>query len=983
MPSAHVKSALLSLNNAMRALNNDASDEIETLQHTEATFDEDLVHVLHSSDFVCRTCERYPAGMLAIFESIEDASHQTLQQFKTRYQSELKSALEACDTEAAMMEAIRQYRHLQMARIACLDLLHKQDIVQSMHAVSALADELVSQTYMWLFQQAVNKHGLPQPMQHLQIMAMGKLGGHELNFSSDIDLIFAYQQAGTTTGHSLTGKSKPLEHQVFFTRVAQKLIYALDHITEHGRCYRVDMRLRPLGESGPLVMSFAAFESYYQEQGRAWERFAMQKMRIINPDHHSDELHGLVQPFVYRRYVDFTTLDAIREMKHLIEKEVRRRQLKQNIKLGKGGIREVEFYVQALQLIHAGREPQCQLVSTLGALKALTEHQFIDPKEASTLESHYCYLRTVEHYLQMFNDQQTQVLPDNDKDQQRLCTLLSLPNFEAVLAKIETTMLGINDIFMALIADTNETIQIDDNTASGHTFDDLWDLDLSEQEAIALFDEALAHDDIVFLRTHIHEFKQKLEVNAVSERGLRSINRLLPVILNELSIDEKALSQAQVRGVFGILLAITGRTTYVDLLLENPMVRKRLYDLSIKSHWVAEQIALHPMLLDELLQPVYLQSDQLSLAQWKSQCQDELRRDMLRIDPEDIEAVMDGLRQFKNAAQLRIAAADLSGTLAINQVSDKLTLLAEVILERVLDYAWQHTTQKYGTPQGQSFENKGFGIAAYGKFGGIELSYGSDLDIVCLYDADRQGETDGLGSLKKLSTQDFYIKLVQRLTHLCITKCYHGILYEIDLRLRPSGNSGLLISHVDSFAEYQSDTAWTWEHQALVRARYVIGGSDLQTRFDEIRKHTLARERDIPELRKRVFEMREKMREHLNKTKGDELDVKQCSGGIVDIEFIVQFWVLAYSCEHSALLEWSDNLRLLEIIEREVPGHAQDAAVLAKHYLALRHVAHRIQLSQRSFAYSDEALTKKLSAVAQIYHQVFEQQSAAQHTKSV
>jgi len=537
---------------------------------------------------------------------------------------------------------------------------------------------------------------------------------------------------------------------------------------------------------------------------------------------------------------------------------------------------------------------------------------------------------------------------------------------------------AINAIFASFIQDPQEADQAGSgaewplqNTAN-RDIADLWDLSLDEAEASALLDSILDEQDIVFLHTHVNDFKQKLQKQAVSERGMRSVNRLLPVMLNEFSIHDKRLNQAQVGGIFGILNTITGRTTYIDLLLENPIVRKRLYDLSEKSRWVAEQIAMHPMLLDELLQPIYLQEDTLSLQEWKRQLEDELHRDMLRIDPEDIESIMDGLRQFKHACQLRIAAADLSGTMAINKVSDKLTLLAEVMLAKVLEYAWQHTTAKHGIPEGQSSENKGLGIAAYGKFGGIELSYGSDLDIVCLYDAVKDGQTDGSGTGKALSNQEFYIKLVQRLTHLCITKCYHGILYEIDLRLRPSGASGLLISHIDSFAEYQVSTAWTWEHQALVRARFVIGDASLCKAFETVRHDTLSRQRDEAELRKAVFDMREKMRAHLDKTKGADIDIKQCQGGIVDIEFIVQYWVLYYAHQHHDLLAWSDNLRLLEVMAQINSEFERMATCLREHYLSFRHRAHRLQLAERQLAYIDAELEAKLNEVSNIYQQVLQ-----------
>ncbi len=731
------------------------------------------------------------------------------------------------------------------------------------------------------------------------------------------------------------------------------------------------MRLRPMGDSGPLVISFAAFETYYQEQGRAWERYAMQKMRIVNQNAHSQELYDLIKPFVYRRYMDFTTLESIREMKVLIEKEVRRRQLKNNIKLGRGGIRELEFFVQSLQLIHAGREPQCQQLSTLKALNALFELGLISDKSKQSLHSAYLHLRKVEHFLQIFNDEQTQTLPSEQENQERLSKLMQASSFEDCLNNIDRSMNTIHEQFLSVVQDANAPVDAANKATVDQSslFDDLWDIPFEIEEATELLSPILDQKNAKDLLERLVNFKQKLQQASVSERGMKSINRLMPLLISELETDNKQFNQNQIKGIFGLLHTIIGRITYIDLLLENPAVRSRLFTLSKKSPWVTEQISLHPILLDELLHPIYLKPDELSVDEWKTNCSEELKQFMLRIDPDDIEAVMDMLRQFKHAYQLRIAASDISGTLAINKVSDKLTLLAEVILTEVLEQAWRQVSLKHGIPEGHSSSNKGFGIVAYGKFGGIELSYGSDLDIVCLYDAKQQGQTDDSGSRSSVSHQEFYIKLVQRITHYCITKTYHGILYDIDLRLRPSGNSGLLISHVDSFDQYQSSSAWTWEHQALVRARCVIGDAAIRSSFKQIRDNTLQKPRDSALLRTEVSEMREKMRSHLNKTKEDGFDIKQGLGGIVDIEFLVQFWVLNHASKHPSLTDWSDNLRILDTCQALSIIDAKQAQTLQEHYLWLRHLAHRLQLSERELASPSDKLKQVSGDIEGVYQQ--------------
>ncbi|WP_371195045.1 bifunctional [glutamate--ammonia ligase]-adenylyl-L-tyrosine phosphorylase/[glutamate--ammonia-ligase] adenylyltransferase [Glaciecola sp. SC05] len=943
----------------------DSSDKTElTMPSLPAELLLLLERVLPLSDFVCRVIQQFPHPMYELFVKItHDISLPKLKD----YHNELSQALDGCSNEHDFHRVLRSFRQVEMACVAVFDLLKIQAIKASMASVSAIADAIIELAYLWIYDQQCIKYGTPERHQHMQIMAMGKLGGGELNFSSDIDMIFAYPTSGETRGAKRT-----IEHQAFFTKAAQKLIHALDFITEHGRCYRVDMRLRPMGDSGPLVMPYNAIESYYQEQGRAWERYAMQKMRIINVNSDTHALYKLIKPFVYRKYIDFTTLDAIREMKVLIEKEVHRRQLSQNIKLGQGGIREVEFFVQALQLIHAGREPRCKQVSTLKALDALHAYEFISQSVYDDLKDSYLYLRKIEHYLQIFDDEQTQILPQDPLNQTRLTSLLGFDSYPQCLVSIDACMAKINMHFRTIVKDANQADE-DDSAQSEElsTYADVWNLNLDEQEVASLLSNKLSapHSSILF--KHLQSFKQKLQSASVSERGMRSINRLMPLLLSELHMKDMTLDQRQIEGIFGILLTITGRITYIDLLLENPSVRQRLNSLCRKSLWVAQEISQHPMLLDELLHPVYLKADGLSLAQWKSLCAEELKQYMLRVEPDDIEAVMDTLRQFKNAYQLRIAAADISGTIAINQVSDKLTLLGEVILAEVVEQAWRQVTLKHGVPQDKSHVDKGFGIVGYGKFGGIELSYGSDLDIVCLYDATKDGHTDSSGARDPISHQEFYIKLVQKIIHYCITKTYHGELYDIDLRLRPSGNSGLLITHINSFADYELSTAWTWEHQALVRGRLVIGTQSFAEAFEKIRVQTLCLARDSNKLLEDVSQMREKMRAHLNASNDAQIDIKQCEGGIVDIEFMVQFWVLNFASDYPGLARWSDNLRILDVCADINVIDTKSAKALQEHYLWLRHLAHRLQLSGRLLAQPSEKLDETRQLVSYLYKSIF------------
>ncbi|MGQ8364693.1 bifunctional [glutamate--ammonia ligase]-adenylyl-L-tyrosine phosphorylase/[glutamate--ammonia-ligase] adenylyltransferase [Glaciecola sp. 1036] len=922
-----------------------------------ATFEPAIYRVLSLSDFVLRTCEQFPALFAPVLFNLLDSK-----QVDTSHYAAFSDLVDTSTTENELNNHIRQYRQIRMAEIAIADLLQLHSIETSLLQVSKLADHIICSAYYWHYENLAKRYGYPERKQHLQIMGMGKLGGQELNFSSDIDLIFAY----SFTGETQEGR-KPVEHQVFFTKLAQKLIASLDQVNQFGRAYRVDMRLRPMGDSGPLVLPLNAFEHYLQEQGREWERFAMQKMRIINPNPFSQELIDIVKPFVYRKYIDFTTIESIREMKLLIEKEVRRKQIENNIKLGKGGIREVEFFAQSQQLIHAGRQPDCQQQSLLVSLKNLSRCQIITDDTAKNLRDDYLFLRLVEQYLQIFNDEQTQTLPEDEKDQQRLAYVLGYPDFTSCVSQIDASMQRIHSIFSDLI-DTSEDNQ--ENEEVDENYIDLWRLDLNLDEQLSLLPDNMQDQSKTLLCEQIHELKDKIHRSIVSPKGEKSLQRLMPQLIQEISVlDDQGTPEPEangvqncISGVFAILQTVLGRTTYIDLLNETPDVRNRLYLLCRKSPWVAKQIARFPILLDELLHPNYLTPEDLSVDEFKRQLADDLRQILLRIPLEDVESQMDALRQFKHAQQLRIAAADISKTLPINKVSDRLTVLAEVLLSEVVEQAWYQICEKFGRPN-LADNQKGLGIIAYGKFGGIELSYGSDLDLVFLYDADRTEKTDDSGNRQPISHQDFYTKLVQRISHLCSTQTYQGILYEIDLRLRPSGNSGLLISHIDSYAEYQQQEAWTWEHQALTRARFICGQPSLEQRFIQVRKQILSQFREPATLKQEILEMREKMRQHLDKSTAEAVDLKQCIGGIVDIEFTVQYIVLLNAHKSPELTQWSDNLRILETANQLGFINDEQMQRLQESYLWLRHKGHRLQLADKKQVQPSTELSKYLNNV--------------------
>ena len=916
--------------------------------------------VLGRSEYVAEQLIRHPQWVQDLLaQSDAPLSCEVLQK-------DIRERCSQAETEDALLNALRQCRNRWMVDIAWRDLTNSQAIGDSLTLVSALADSLIEAAYQWQYQALCNKHGTPvgehgpQPM---FILAMGKLGGKELNFSSDIDLIFAYPNKGETEG----GR-KPLENQQFFTRLAQRVISALNKITVDGQVFRVDMRLRPFGESGPLAMHFAALEDYYQEQGRHWERFAMVKARVINDTQspYFDDLQDILRPFTFRRYLDFTTIDALRNMKQLIATEIRRRRLSDNIKLGAGGIREVEFFAQSFQLIHGGREPALQQKGLQVTLDALAELELVDDASVTEMKQDYLFLRKVEHTLQQWQDEQTQTLPDDEWGQEIVATVCEFDDYPAFLRHLDAVMARIHHQFNQLVEETHEAHTGEDERFA--VCRDAWNLDLGDDEFRDLLSPHLSSDDAGIVFTTLNEFRQQLRSYRMGQRGEDTLNKLMPELLYILLDCHVENTRLVLSRVLGVINAITGRTTYLDLLLENPDVLRQLIRLCERSEWIATEIQRFPLLLDELLTPVYLEQQNTDILRSKQEYEQDLRQALLRIDPDDVELMMDCWRQFKLCQQLRIAASDISGSLPIPNVSDKLTVLAEVLLESVVNSAWQQVSERFGVPSHLEAGTRGFGVIGYGKLGGFELGYGSDLDLVFLHNAPRHVTTNGK---KEIEAQQFYIKLAQRIMHLLNTTTLFGQLYETDLRLRPSGNAGLLCCHVDGFAVYQREEAWTWEHQALVRARGILGDADLLASFNSIREEILSQQRDINELRTQVSDMRHKMREHLLSSSADGVDLKQCEGGITDIEFIVQFWVLAHSSATPALTEYTDNLRIIEATKHSGIIADTKATELQNAYLELRNQYHQLTLADSKYAQDNDELDEIRQVVSGHWKTVF------------
>jgi glutamate-ammonia-ligase adenylyltransferase len=841
---------------------------------------------------------------------------------------------------------LRQYREKHWLKVAYLDLCCNNPIADSVHYISQLADMLINSANNWAHAHVTKLSGQPldeegTPLK-LMILGMGKLGGKELNYSSDIDLIFTYPRNVETQG----GR-RAIEAQVFYTKVAQKIILALDQITGDGQVFRVDMRLRPFGDSGPLVMSFNAIEDYYQEQGRDWERYAMLKARLIGPKTpYTDEFNALLKPFVYRRYIDFSVIDSLRKMKRMIAQEVRRKGLTNNIKLGAGGIREVEFIVQALQMVRGGREANLQTQSILTALQELANNEVIDISEVRELERNYLYLRQVEQYLQIFDDQQTQTLPDDELNQSRLVYLLNHDDFAGALQRISKVMDKVNDEFALVIGDETESL---DNCEVA--FVSAWDHG----------DVSFLNDDRSEWQIPLEEFKRKILKTKIGHRGRDILDKLMPALLAELSGNNAS------HGVFSmvcqVLTKIISRTAYLELLYENPGTLKQLVLLCCHSKWIGEHISHYPILLDELIDPAVLYKP-TPLTAYK----DEIRQYFLRIEHDDLELQMEALRQFKQTHQLRIAAADATGVIDVMKVSDHLTALAEAIVEQTVNIAWQTNIKRFGMPPGTDEQNKGFAVIAYGKTGGFEVGYDSDLDLVFVHNHDGTSHTNGE---KQIDSRQFYLKLAQRLMHLFNTRTASGILYELDTRLRPEGASGLLAINLESFNHYQQTQAWTWEHQALVRARIIYGQSELTQRFTEIRRAILCQPRDIISLNDDVVKMREKMRDHLAKGSAEYFDLKQDTGGMADIEFITQYVVLKNAQKFSQLCEYSDNVRILTDAAMLGCITELQKQQLIKAYIDYRSRYHVLSLDQQGRCVDRNELNDDINNVTQIWLDVF------------
>ena len=772
-----------------------------------------------------------------------------------------------------------------------------QPIESTLLQQSELAEQLIQTALAASERQLSAKHGQPLEASgvemSLNIIAMGKLGGRELNFSSDIDLICSYDSDGELTGYG------QLSYQEYFSRVVRQLSKLLSDTTADGFVYRVDLRLRPWGDSGPVVLSHSALEHYYQLHGREWEQYAMVKARVLSGSEASRKsLAELLRPFVYRKYLDYRVFDGLATLKAKIDAQAKTRGMRVNIKLGQGGIREIEFFVQAFQILRGGRNHRLQCSGIFDSFAALLHYDIVEADTIDKLRAAYCFLRLLENRLQIYEDQQTHDLPDKPVLQQRIAVTLDFADWEEILAQLRHHREQVSACFNELFKqhDNNQPEAIIDD-GFGDTVDGDRHWDIIDNSGIA---------EAVQITELLNRFLKSKAWGYMSARAKQRFSLLLPGLLDAVRDSE------QPDELFARLLrlfsSIAGRSVYFELLYLNGALLQRLASLFDRSEWIADEVSQYPMLLENLIQSGDAQRFDKALLLKR------LQQQLATIEG-DTELELDSLRLFKREQTLVIASAELAQEIDANQVCHYLCDLAEVVLEAVYQLAGKELQRQYGEAEcidADDRRNANFAIVGYGKLGGYEMHYQSDLDLIFLHDS--CGEAQHSNGPKTLENSVYFARLAQKIISMTSVLTASGKLYEIDSRLRPEGSSGLLVSSINAYQRYQLEKAWTWEHQALVRARVVAGSDHLRAGFEAVRTQVLMRARDQDQLRRDIVEMRERMYQAKRPPEEDRVDLKQSRGGMVDIEFLVQYWVLAQANSIGSDCLYSDNISLLKAL---------------------------------------------------------------------
>lgn len=816
-----------------------------------------------------------------------------------------------CQNTEQLHQILYQAKQQAMVIIAWHQLILHTDILQILEVTSYVADVILQLTVQHCYRFLQERLATPmldetQPMP-LYILALGKLGGYELNFSSDVDIIFAYAADGL-----LVTRGREITHQHFFTQLVQSCVQVL-HPTQHPAwIYRVDLRLRPYGGSGALASSFAALEKYYQEQGRDWERYAILKARIINPDQHCQALQALLKAFVYRRYSDYAIFAALRDMKLMIEEQGKAHNQQQDIKRGEGGIREVEFTIQAIQILQGGRTHALCTPSIITAMQVCLHEKLLPAEQVMTLLQGYRFLRTLENCLQIYDNRQVHDLPQDPLLQTRIATAMEYTDPQGLLTDLNQVKQQVNHIFRAIIMpDKQEERSFNlfaPDINQKRIQDYLQSLGFAEDEALV--------NELLTLRKYIFS----REATSIARNRMA---KLLPTLLERLKQESnpgKVLQQ-----LMPLLIAISLRSAYLVLLLENKNTLNWLVVLAKTSQWIMTRITEFPILLDELLYPqnAMPQITNDSLGQ-------ELTKLTASIAQSDIEQQMQVLRQFKLRNELLIAIKQLDQDITTKQVGELLTTLAIVILQQVFQWAWQQVVERYGVlSDAPTLEAAQCVIIAYGNLGSYSMNYQSDLDLVMLYQATPEVKTLGK---KTISAMEFYVKLFQRMLTMLNTRTLSGVLYQTDTRLRPAGGEGLLVATLQSFTQYQQQDAWTFEHQSLVKARPILGNPGLMQSFAQLRIQILQQAKKAGNLKENIILMRKRLLQQKKSPINPNKAFKNCAGGIVDIDFMVQYSVLNWADQYPELLNATESVVIIQQIAAAGLWPAQSALAMIQIY---------------------------------------------------
>lgn len=861
----------------------------------------------------------------------------------TAFLSDAMAQASSTNSDEALQAALRALRQRVMAHLIVRDIADGASLAEIVETMTVLADVTTLFALNHLHSELAKRYGEPTSSEgdplHLGIIGMGKLGGRELNVSSDVDYIFVYPEDGETTGRADgTGK---IDNYDFFTRLGKRLIASLNDVTADGQVFRVDMRLRPNGDSGPLVCSSDMLENYFITQGREWERYAWIKARVMNEDDQAcypSLTTSTARPFVYRKYLDFGAINAMRALHAQIRQEVTRKDRLEHIKLGPGGIREIEFIAQVFQLIRGGRDSTLQIRPTLLVLQRLAQTGQLAPHDVQALTEAYVFLRRLEHRLQYLDDAQTHMLPEGAEDRALLAESMGYDNWDRLYAALNTHRDIVSKHFQAVFSDPTDRDETQSLVA-------VWQGSISAEDATV----QLANIGYLDTPVILERIRRLTQAGRYQQLPASNRERLDAAACSLLNIAGKTSTpdQSLLRGL-DFLESISGRGAYLALLQQYPQALSRVADLVGASSWGAQFLTRHPLLLDELLDQRLLEN----ATDFKAYRQ-ELDRALLDAHG-DTEAEMNILREMHHAQLFRLLVQDLAGLHSLERISDFLSELADIIVDRTVKLVWEKLSKRHtDTPH--------FAVIGYGKLGGKELGYGSDLDVVYLFD---DADPDAAQT---------YMRLGQRLTTWLSSQTSSGIVYEIDTRLRPNGESGMLAISLDGFRDYEEKSAWIWEHQALTRARFVAGDTALGARFEAIRKSILCQQRDIPNLRQEVIKMRQKMFDAHGAVKPDAFDLKQDPGGIIDVEFIVQFLILAHAHAYPDL---TDNLGNIALLKRSAEHGLIDAALSERvqaayrTYRTLQH-ANRLNDAPKARLEITPELQAHIDAVLTLKHMVF------------